>query len=164
MAFVSRITAAGGYAFESASPRTAAAEFYVFTPSPGGEALIRFEGGALLINIAHEEDGSYLIFQDGINDLRVELPFTEEQDDGSAWAIVKLRRIDDNLCITVDKTDLAPVPLVHVNYGGVVHVGEFSMAKMFDIRVLDKDIPKSASDYYYDDIYQNQGRSLLPLR
>jgi len=164
MPSVSRITATGGYAFDSASPRVAGAGFYVITPAPVGEALIRFEGGDLLINIVHEGDIAYLIFNDGINDLRVELPFTEEQGDGNAWAIIKLRRIDDNLYITVDKTDLAPIPLVHINYGGVVHIGEYSTAKMFDIRVLDRDIPKAASDYYYDDIYQNQGRSLLPLR
>jgi len=131
---------------------------------PLGSSLIRFETGDLNIDIDHEGDKAYLTYQDGTNDLKVELPFTEAQRDGTAWAIVKLVREGSYLKITVDKTEMDPIPIVVKPYGGIVHFGDLKDAKLFDARIRNAVVSKEASDYYYDDIYENEGNALLPNR
>lgn len=133
-------------------------------PVPTGTALLRFETGDLLLDVRHEGDIAYLIYQDGTNDLKVELPFTEAQRDGNAWAILKLNRVGNDLIITVDKTEMDPIPIVVKPYGGTVHIGEDKAASIFDPRVRNAVISKKASDYYYDDIVENSGNALLPGR
>jgi hypothetical protein len=164
MPSVSRITATGGYAFDSASPRIAGAGFYVFFPVPAGVALIRFSTGDLLVNIEKREDGAYLIFKDGVNDIEQLLPFTDEQLDGLEWAIIKLTRSDGNLVITCDKAVVATIPIEYRVYGGMAYVGESAVADLFDIRVLGRAISLPATEYYIDDLIENDGNEMLPKR
>jgi len=167
VAFVSRITADGGYAFDSASPRVAAAGFYVFTPAPVGEALIRFTTGSLRINLEWEGEDGYLIFQDGTNDLKVLLPFTEEQKHGNAWGIIKLRRegiSPCNLIISLDKTELPAIEISHKTYGGVMTISEERSSMIFDPRVKAAAISHAATENYVDRITQDAGNQYLPNR
>ena len=126
--------------------------------------LVRFETGELEIDVETEDGKVYLTYSDGDNDLSIELPFTAEQLSGDAWAIIKVNRVGSNLIVTVDKTELAAIPITKKTYGGVVHFAENRECRLFDPRVRQSAVSKEGSDYYYDDIYENQGNALLPTR
>jgi hypothetical protein len=100
-----------------------------------------------------------------LNDIRQELPFTAEQAAGTDWSIIKIVRSGSTLTITLDKNDPITITgLQHRNYGGLVTMLELHDARLFDPRVKAAAISKEGSDYYYDDVYDNAGKSLLPNR
>lgn len=133
-------------------------------PVPTGASLIKFETGDLLINIEWEGDTPYLVFNDGINEIRQELPLTADEIAGDDWAIIKLVRDGDDLIIVCDKTTVATLSIVHRNYGGIVSIGEDSDANLFDIRIIPQIISKESSDYYIDDLSENGGDAMMPRR
>lgn len=128
-------------------------------------ALFRFESGGLIIDISWSTtDVPILTFKDGVNDISAVLPFTANEIAGIDWAIIKVCRSGSSLIISVDKTDLVAVPLIVVPYGGNVHIGEFSNAKLYDIRMLQNLVSRKAMDYYIDDVTQNSGNAMMPTR
>lgn len=135
-----------------------------FAPVPTGSAIIKFDVGDLLINIEIVGDEAFLVFQDGINDIRQQLPFSAEQAAGIGWAIIKIKRVGSNLIIQCDKTELSPIPIVHRNYGGQVTIMDGRDGHLFDLRVINKNVTKEATDYYIDDLTENNGDAFMPRR
>lgn len=132
------------------------------TFTPTGASLVKTTTGDLRVNIEYTDGVPYLIFQDGLNDLAVELPFTEDQISGIDWATVKLRRQSGDLIISVGKTELAPIAIEYRKYGGSLIAGAGSEKNMHDLRVVPAAISQAATNYYIDDIVQNAGRAVMP--
>ena len=135
-------------------------------PTAGG-CIIKSSIGNLKIFVRRSIPGQTvtLTFWDGVNSVMASLPATAAQVAGTDWMIIKVARSGTSLIVTLDKNEPVTVALGSlVTYAGNFTFMDGAVGFMFDPRVIPKAISKTASDYYFDDIYENQGKALLPNR
>lgn len=130
---------------------------------PAGKSILNFSTGTLLVDIEFVAGVPYLQFDDGVNSIYQELPFTDEQKAGTDWAFIKLVRTGGDLKIVVDKTVVATITLTQVkDYGGTLKIMELNPENLFDLRIVKNVVTEEASDYYQDDLSENSGNNMLP--
>ena len=128
-----------------------------------GKSILNFQQGNLLVDVEFFGGDAYLQFEDGINTIYQQLPFTADQKSGIDWAIIKLVRTGGNLKIVHDKTVVATIALTQVvTYGGTVKVMEENPDSIFDPRVINGLVSDEASNYYIEDLDENGGNVMLP--
>jgi len=131
----------------------------------GGGCIIKSSVGGLKIFVRRQGSSVILLFWDGHNSVVANLPVTAEQLAGNDWMIIKVNRSGNNLIVTLDKNEPVTVALGSlVTYSGNFIFMDGAEGYLFDPRVIPRSVSKVASDYYYDDIYENQGKALLPNR
>jgi hypothetical protein len=102
---------------------------------------------------------------DGLNQVVATIPATADQLSGTDWMIIKVSRSGTNMIFTLDKSEPVTVSIGSlVSYSGNITLMDEAEGSVFDPRIIPKAITKAASDYYYDDVYDNEGKSLLPNR
>jgi hypothetical protein len=110
-------------------------------------------GGVLSVNL-----GPVVRFNDGITIHQFDLTWIPTD-----WILLTVVREGNFLSIYSNKTLLGTVTLVnYATYGGTLTCNSGS-GDLFDLRVLNVAINAATLRYYYDDVINNSGNSLLPI-
>ena len=124
--------------------------------------ILASEIGNLSVDILCDGVTASLEFKDAAQTISIPLSLTAAQLAGTEWFTVKITREGTSLVFVIDKDQIHSQIVTLVSYSGDLYIMEGKEGNIFDIRVLDKAVPKSASDYYIDDIDENGVNSMIP--
>ena len=132
---------------------------------PVGSPVISISGGGLTIRIAKSGSVVVLTYNDGSNTVIRSLPATAAQVASTDWMLIRLTRSGSNLIIALDKNTPVTIPLATiVEFSGNMTLMDGVEGDLFDVRVKKKAISSDAFSYYFDDVYENAGESLIPKK
>jgi len=124
--------------------------------------LIETEIGGLSIDVVTDGNEVHLLFVDDSNDLDIELELTAAQIAGTDWFILKVVRDGTSLKVVIDTEEVADETVASVSYFGDATLMDGKKAYIFDPRFLAKAISKAASDYYVDNVENDDGDGVMP--
>jgi hypothetical protein len=99
-----------------------------------------------------------------MNDQIIVLPMSAAQVSGLSWSNIKLVRTGAYLYVYLDGVLVNTARLNGiVELGGKFTVGRGVADKVHDIRVVNEAVSSTATDYYLDNLSQNNGNSTMPV-
>jgi hypothetical protein len=132
-------------------------------PTPTTDCIIELGNAEIFVGIQKSGGDWYLLYRDEAHDITTLLPTSAAQAAGTAWCFIRLRRVGSSLYIYLGKTLVSTIALTAIKTCGNDAVIMRGLDHtLHDLRVNSEAISVAAGDYCYDDILQNQGKSMLP--